>query len=728
MTVSSTTLKNSYSGNGSTTAFAYNFKVFASSELKVFIRASTGAETLRSAGTGSTNYAVTGVGAASGGTVTFVTAPASGETVVLLRDTGLTQNTDYLENDSFPANSHEEALDRLTHIVQELDEEVQRSFKVSKTNSITTPEFVDDAATRASKLLGFDSDGDLEATTGRVSSVSVSNVATSGGSPGTATASFTTSTGALALGIPVGQTGMMGGVSMQYSTTTTDSDPGAGFIRLNNASLNSATIMYVDDSDGTTDISAWVQSWDDATSGSTKGYITIAGNPNPASPMVIFKVTGAVTDASGYTKVPVSYVAGSTSMSNNAEISIAFSPSGDSDYAGLDYTFSTTTADADPGTGVIRLNNGTLGSVTAIYIDDADANSADVSAYILSWDDSTNTADRGQVRVTKKSAPANYAIYKLSGTSTDASGYVKLAVTHVDSNGSFADSDAVAIEFTRSGNAGSLSDPMTTRGDVIVRDSSNATARLAVGSANTVLQSDGTDVSYGTVATAMIANNAVDETKLKDALVADFTEVTVAAGDSILLGDVSDSGNTKRDTVQGILDLAGGGGYEFVSTTTASSSASIAFESLSGDFDYLFILKSLNNSADAHLDVQFATGSTSYVTANYQFQTIRAVQSSAAYLGNDGSGQSTLRISQATSGAGAGEYFDGRVEVFNLANSSHNTSLFGMYACEDSSGTEGLTIAGGRLEDSATNTAIKFFPSTGNFTDGSISMFKRANA
>jgi len=46
---------------------------------------------------------------------------------------------------------------------------------------------------------------------------------------------------------------------------------------------------------------------------------------------------------------------------------------------------------------------------------------------------------------------------------------------------------------------------------------------------------------------------------LKDALVADFTEVTVAAGDSILLGDVGDSGNTKRDTVQGILDLASGG-------------------------------------------------------------------------------------------------------------------------------------------------------------------------
>ena len=54
---------------------------------------------------------------------------------------------------------------------------------------------------------------------------------------------------------------------------------------------------------------------------------------------------------------------------------------------------------------------------------------------------------------------------------------------------------------------------------------------------------------------ADLAADIIDETKLKDALVADFTEVTVATGDSILLGDATDSGNTKRDTVQGIIDL-----------------------------------------------------------------------------------------------------------------------------------------------------------------------------
>ena len=471
MTISSTLTKNSYSGNGSTTAFAYGFKIFASTDIKVYIRSSAGVETLKAEGTGSANYGISGVGAASGGTVTFVTAPASGETVVLIRDTSQVQSTDYVENDPFASTDHENALDRLTMISQEMQEEMDRSFKVSKTTSITTPEFTDDASTRADKLLGFNSDGNaLEATTGRVSSVSVSNVATSSGAPGTATASFTTSSGALALGIPIGQTGHAG-ISMQYSTTTTDSDPGAGFIRLNNTSLNSATIMYVDDSDGATDISAWVQSWDNSSSGS-KGFISIAGNPNSSSPLVIFKVNGTVTDASGYTKVPVAYVAGSTSITNSAEISVQFSPSGDGDVAGLDYTFSTTTTDSDPGTGVLRLNHGTIGSATAIYIDDADANSADISAYLLTWDDSTNSADRGQIYITKKSAPANFAIFKVSGASTDASGYVKLAVTHVSSNGSFSNTDPIAVEFNRTGNAGAdgtMSGPGSSTDNAVTR-------------------------------------------------------------------------------------------------------------------------------------------------------------------------------------------------------------------------------------------------------------------
>lgn len=535
MTLNATTNTVSYTGNNSTTSFAVTFAfqgTGATSELEVVERViATGVETVKSY---STHYTVTG-GNGSTGTVIAASAPADTVQWHIRRLTTETQLTDYVENDAFPAESHEDALDRLTMILQEHTEELNRSFKVSRTNSITTPEFTDDASTRASKLLGFSSDGNtLEAITGRVNSVSVSTVAPTNGAAGSATASFTASTGALALGVPQGSTGI-GGVSMQYSTTTTDSDPGAGFIRLNNTSLNSATIMYVDDSDGTTDISAWVQSWDNSSSGS-KGFITLSGNPNPASPLVIYKVTGTVTDASGYTKVPVTYVAGSTSISNSAEISVQFSPAGDGDVAGLDYTFSTTTSDADPGTGVLRLNHGTLGSVSQIFIDDSDANSADVSAFLLTWDDSTNSADRGQIYITKKSAPANYAIYKVSGASTDASGYVKLAVTHVSSNGSFSDTDPIAVEFNRTGNAGAdgdLVDPMTTRGDIIVRNASNAVARLAVGAANRVLISDGTDPAYGQVPLASAVSGTLPVAN-------GGTGSTTLAGANILLANTAD--------------------------------------------------------------------------------------------------------------------------------------------------------------------------------------------
>jgi len=50
----------------------------------------------------------------------------------------------------------------------------------------------------------------------------------------------------------------------------------------------------------------------------------------------------------------------------------------------------------------------------------------------------------------------------------------------------------------------------------------------------------------------------IDETLMKDAFVADFTEVTVATGDSLIFGDADGSGNTKRDTVQGVIDLVHG--------------------------------------------------------------------------------------------------------------------------------------------------------------------------
>ena len=338
MTVSTTTNRASYSGNGSTTAFAYGFKIFADADLTVIIRSSTGVETTK---TLTTHYTVSGAGTDSGGNVTFTTGnvPASGETVVILRKLTLTQATDYVANDPFPAESHEDALDRLTMITQQLDEAVGRSLKVSQTNVIATSEFTTSSSDRANKLLSFDGSGDLTVTEGKVDTVTASVSAVSAGGSPTASATYTASSGALALafGLVTGNTGATGnsaGMQMTFNTSTSDADPGAGKLALNNGTIASVTEMYFDDvDDNGAAISTFVQSFDDAVNSTARGIIHIEKEGTPAT-FALFKVTGAVTNASGYTKVPVGHLAANGSFSNSDGIRVDFSYSGSDGSAG----------------------------------------------------------------------------------------------------------------------------------------------------------------------------------------------------------------------------------------------------------------------------------------------------------------------------------------------------------------------------------------------------------
>jgi hypothetical protein len=157
MTVSSLTVKNSYNGDNTTTAFSYTFPIHTAAELQVIERSALGTETVK---TLNSDYTITDNGAA-GGSVNFSTAPGNGVTIVLLRNTSLTQEVDYISNDAFGAETHEGALDKLTLQVQEVQEEVDRSIKLSRTNTINTTEFTVDATSRAGKILGFDNAGEL---------------------------------------------------------------------------------------------------------------------------------------------------------------------------------------------------------------------------------------------------------------------------------------------------------------------------------------------------------------------------------------------------------------------------------------------------------------------------------------------------------------------------------------------------------------------------------------
>ena len=392
MTVSTTTNKASHSGTGSQTVFPYTFKIFADADLKVIIRAADGTESPKDL---TTHYTVSGAGTENGGNVTFTTGnvPTDTETVVIQRKLSLTQGTDYVANDPFPAESHEDALDRLTFITQQIQEELDRSIKASVTNTISSTDFSISATDRANKLLSFDGSGDLTVTEGKVDTVTATSSAVSAGGAPTATATYTASSGALALafGLVTGNTGATGpqgaagkntGLAMTFSNSTSDADPGAGKVAFNHGTTSSVTQIFVDDvDDSSATVSSFVQSWDDVSNTTARGILLITKETDP-SVYGLFKVTGAVTNASGYSKVPVTHVVSNGSFSNSDGIQVSFAYSGAdgatgaTGAAGSDGSDGSDGAAASIAVNTVTTNTLTAGSSATVAVSNAGSSSA----------------------------------------------------------------------------------------------------------------------------------------------------------------------------------------------------------------------------------------------------------------------------------------------------------------------------------------------------------------
>ncbi|MCR9254702.1 MAG: hypothetical protein NXI16_01230 [Alphaproteobacteria bacterium] len=112
-----------------------------------------------------------------------------------------------------------------------------------------------------------------------------------------------------------------------FSTTTTDSDPGAGVVRLNNATPASVTEIYIDDLNAAgADIRTRIAAWDDSTS-STKGTLTITSLENPAEYICV--TLTALTQPTGYSKLTVTHIDSAGTLANAENIVLSFVPTGD---------------------------------------------------------------------------------------------------------------------------------------------------------------------------------------------------------------------------------------------------------------------------------------------------------------------------------------------------------------------------------------------------------------
>ncbi len=134
MTISTTTTRVAYAGDGATVAFPVPFAFFDAEELEVIEKvASTRAEAPKSL---STDYTVAG-GNGGPGTVTAAVAPPGGVTWTIRRLTRRSQLTDYTANDPFPAETHERALDRLQAQMQEIGDDIGRAAKLSAATTLS---------------------------------------------------------------------------------------------------------------------------------------------------------------------------------------------------------------------------------------------------------------------------------------------------------------------------------------------------------------------------------------------------------------------------------------------------------------------------------------------------------------------------------------------------------------------------------------------------------------
>jgi len=122
MTVSTSTNKVSYACNGSVVEFNIPYKFFITGEVYAILEDDTTlAQTDLVEGV-DYNISTDNPDFDEGATLTTVPTYAAGNTIIIYRELPYVQETDYQEGDAFPAEAHEDALDYLTMLIQQMIE------------------------------------------------------------------------------------------------------------------------------------------------------------------------------------------------------------------------------------------------------------------------------------------------------------------------------------------------------------------------------------------------------------------------------------------------------------------------------------------------------------------------------------------------------------------------------------------------------------------------------
>ena len=172
MTIASNknTPRNTYTATAGQTAFTIGFEFFKVADVKVYKNGTL--LTYNASPSSASQYKITGTASASddayefgsGGTVTLGAGATVNDSIVIIRDIVLERTSDFPTTGAFDITALNTQLDTMTSMLSDIKQQSDRSVKLLDTDTVSSTITLPAKATRQSKILAFDANGNIETT------------------------------------------------------------------------------------------------------------------------------------------------------------------------------------------------------------------------------------------------------------------------------------------------------------------------------------------------------------------------------------------------------------------------------------------------------------------------------------------------------------------------------------------------------------------------------------
>ena len=483
------------------------------------------------------------------------------------------------------------------------------------------------------------------------------------------------------------------GLFFNFRDSVTDADPGAGYIRLNNADPTLATAAYVDvlDANGAT-VSAILDSWDDQATAAARGQLWIRGIADPSA-FHGYKVTGSVVDGTGYRKVTLTYIGGSGSFAADDELMVAFSAQG-----------------ADGTNAILGVWQGAWVTATAYDVDDlveeagstyicVEAHTSGTFATDLAaakWELAVEKGDTGATGPTGDTGPTGPKGINWQGDYSGATAYVE------DDGVLYNGSSWRALGATTGNSPPTLPTTSNAYWQLLARQGTDGAGTVA-----SLVEGDGIAVD-NTDPTAPIVS--IDDGGVTNAKMADMAQATIK-GRAAGAGTGAPVDLTPAQAREAI-----GLKWEPIALDTVSDVAAWSRTDL-GEYRFLrlkFKARPATNGAFINVRTSTSNGS-SYDSTAGDYSTINVIGNGSTVTSGQSTAESALTLNGGGNTAPAAAVQTVEFTDFNKATYCFMESRGSSY---DNSGTKAVDTRNGFRVQSTARNAIQVSFNTGNIADG----------